>query len=88
MTALKSLVEELDKVIEKVSTTQITNNFLIGYEFERLHQEFDLLKAVKVHQSDSEQKIVINIELKKVVQRNTRSKNSLRIINFILIELV
>ena len=65
LTALKSLVEELDKVIEKVSTTQITNNFLIGYEFERLHQEFDLLKAVKVHQSDSEQKIVINIELKK-----------------------
>lgn len=88
VTALKSLVEELAKVKGSKTVTKITNNFLFAYDFKRLNQEFDLLKAVKTPNKDPEQKIVINIELKKVIKKRKQSKNNLKIINFTLIELV
>lgn len=78
VTVLKSLVEELDRVKEKETITQITNNFLFGYEFQRLNQEFDLLKAIKTPNKNPEQKIVINIELKKSCKEKKAIKKQLR----------
>ena len=47
VTALKSLLEKLSKDYGEEKITKVTNNFLFGYEFERINQEFDLLKEVE-----------------------------------------
>ena len=78
VTALKSLVEELAKVKGSKTVTKITNNFLFAYDFKRLNQEFDLLKAVKTPNKDPEQKIVINIELKKSYKEKKAIKKQLK----------
>ena len=69
ITALKSMVEELSNNYGEKKITQVTNNFLFGYEFERINQEFDLLKAVETPYVESKQNFIINIELKKVLKK-------------------
>lgn len=78
ITALKSMVEELSNNYGEKKITQVTNNFLFGYEFERINQEFDLLKAVETPYVESKQNFIINIELKKSIKKSRSLKRQLR----------
>ena len=78
ITALKSMVEELSNNYGEEKITQVTNNFLFGYEFERINQEFDLLKAVETPYVESKQNFIINIELKKSIKKSRCLKRQLR----------
>lgn len=78
ITALKSMVEVLSNNYGEEKITQVTNNFLFGYEFERINQEFDLLKAVETPYAESKQNFIINIELKKSIKKSKSLKRQLR----------
>lgn len=78
VTALKSLLEKLSKDYGEEEITKVTNNFLFGYEFERINQEFDLLKGVETPYVDLKQNFIINIELKKSINKSKHLKRQLR----------
>lgn len=78
VTALESLLEELSKDYEEKVITQVTNNFLFGYKFERINQEFDLIKAIENPFVEPKQKYIINIELKKSIKKSKHLKRQLR----------
>lgn len=78
VTALKSLLEKLSKDYGEEEITKVTNNFLFGYKFERINQEFDLLKGVETPYVDLKQNFIINIELKKSINKSKHLKRQLR----------